>query len=119
MAEADTNQTVLAKLLAASSRDTVRSRSMTGKPARLLRTAWTDAWEGPDSPGPLPMPLQFMLIAEALRRISRSGSSELAGTPVGQIVGSMDKVRPAAEVIYALVAEYAETVARVDAITEA
>ena len=44
VAEADTSPIVVEKLLAASSRDTVRSRAMTGKPARQLRTAWTDAW---------------------------------------------------------------------------
>ena len=42
---------------------------MTGKPARQLRTPWTEAWDGPDSPGPLPMPLQFMLTADAQARI--------------------------------------------------
>jgi NAD(P)H-dependent flavin oxidoreductase YrpB (nitropropane dioxygenase family) len=116
VAESDTSPMVRDKLLAATSRDTVRSRSMTGKPARMLRTAWTDAWEGPDSPGTLPMPLQFMLTAEALRRIGRSGNRDLAGTPVGQIVGSMTKVRPAAEVIYDWVREYAEAVGRLDAL---
>ena len=49
--EADTNPEALENMLAATSRDTVRSRAMTGKPARQLRTAWTEAWEGPDSPG--------------------------------------------------------------------
>ena len=46
------------KMLAATSSDTLRSRSRTGKPARQLRSAWTDAWDAPDSPGALPMPLQ-------------------------------------------------------------
>ena len=36
--------------LAAGSRDTVRSRSFTGKPCRMLRNDWTEAWESPDSP---------------------------------------------------------------------
>src|ERR1700733_5000186 len=47
------------KMIAASSRDAIRSKGRTGKPARQLRSVWTDAWDrGPDSPGALPMPLQ-------------------------------------------------------------
>jgi NAD(P)H-dependent flavin oxidoreductase YrpB (nitropropane dioxygenase family) len=119
VAEADTDPRVVPKLLAASSRDTVRSRALTGKPARQLRTAWTDAWESPDSPGALPMPLQYMLVSEAHRRIARAGRTELMGMPVGQIVGSMTEVRPVREVIYRLVEEYAAAVERLGAITEA
>jgi NAD(P)H-dependent flavin oxidoreductase YrpB (nitropropane dioxygenase family) len=119
VAEADTDPRVVPKLLAASSRDTVRSRALTGKPARQLRTEWTDAWESTDSPGPLPMPLQYMLVSEAHRRISRAGRTELMGMPVGQIVGSMTDVRPVREVIYQLVEEYAAAVERLGAITEA
>src|SRR5207244_5545568 len=58
VAESDSSDVIKNKLLAAASTDTVRSRSLSGKPARLLRTAWTDAWEAPESPGTLPMPLQ-------------------------------------------------------------
>jgi NAD(P)H-dependent flavin oxidoreductase YrpB (nitropropane dioxygenase family) len=119
VAEADTDPRVLPKLLAATSRDTVRSRALTGKPARQLRTDWTDAWEGPDSPGTLPMPLQYMLVAEAHRRISRAGRTELMGFPVGQIVGSLNSVRPVREVVYSLIEEYGEAVERLNGITEA
>ena len=58
VAESSTGGAALDNLLAATSRDTVRSRAMTGKPARQLRTGWTDAWERSDTPDPLPMPLQ-------------------------------------------------------------
>ena len=80
-------------LLRATSSDTVRSRSWTGKPCRMLRNDWTEAWEKPDAPKPLGMPLQFMVTAEATSRIHRyahvetSRAKELAGSPVGQIVG--------------------------------
>ena len=70
VAEADTNPIAVEKLLAANSRGTVRSRSMTGKPARQLRTAWTDAWERDDTPDPLPMPLQGIVFSEAARRVT-------------------------------------------------
>jgi NAD(P)H-dependent flavin oxidoreductase YrpB (nitropropane dioxygenase family) len=120
-AESDTHPVVQEKLFAATSRDTVRSRSMSGKPARQLRTPWTDAWDGPDSPGALPMPLQFMVVAEAQSRMHRYcgneeyGAKELVGTPVGQIVGSMKSARPAREIIYSIVEDYIATVERMSA----
>jgi NAD(P)H-dependent flavin oxidoreductase YrpB (nitropropane dioxygenase family) len=110
---------VVEKLLAANSRGTVRSRSMTGKPARLLRTAWTDAWESPESPGTLPMPLQFMLTAEALQRITRAENRDLVGMPVGQVVGTMNRVRPVRDVMFDLVEEYVAATERLDRITQA
>src|ERR1019366_8635863 len=41
-------------LLAATSSDTVRSRIYSGKPARLLKNRWTQAWAEPGAPEPLP-----------------------------------------------------------------
>ncbi|MSO79543.1 MAG: nitronate monooxygenase [Acidimicrobiia bacterium] len=113
-AESGTSPLVMDKLLAASSRDTIRSRVMTGKPARQLRTAWTEAWEGPDSPGYLPMPLQYMATSEALRRIARAQNSELQGMPVGQIVGRMNSVRPVRDVVFDLIEEFVEATDRLD-----
>lgn len=81
------------KLLAADSGDTVRSRALTGKPARQLRTEWTDAWDDASGPGTLPMPLQGLLVAEAVSRIQKYEVTPLLGTPVGQIVGRMTTER--------------------------
>jgi NAD(P)H-dependent flavin oxidoreductase YrpB (nitropropane dioxygenase family) len=120
-AESDLHPVALQKVLRATSRDTVRSRSMTGKPARQLRTAWTEAWEASDSPGTLPMPLQWLATADAQTRIHRyahsekSRARELIGTPVGQIVGRMNAVRPVREVIYDMVNEFVDTVQRMTA----
>jgi NAD(P)H-dependent flavin oxidoreductase YrpB (nitropropane dioxygenase family) len=102
-AESDLSEVVQGKLLRAGSRDTVRSRALTGKPARQLRTPWTEAWDDPKGPGALPMPLQFMLTAEAQARIGRSGSEALAGSPVGQIVSRMTSVRPVQQILHDLV----------------
>jgi len=119
--EADTSPVIVEKLLSATSRDTVRSRSMTGKTARLLRTGWTEAWDSPDSPGALPMPLQFMLNADALSRIHRYAESEssrareLVGSPVGQIVGRMNTVRSTRDVILDLASGFVEAVERLNA----
>ena len=112
--EAETQPAVKQKFLAASSGDTVRSRSLTGKPARMLRSAWTDEWERTDAPPPLAMPLQSALVAEAQLRINRaatdedSGAHQLANYFVGQVVGELDRVRPARQVVLDMVTEYAE-----------
>ena len=97
------------KLLAATSTDTVRSRAFTGKPARQLRTAWTEAWEAPESPGTLPMPLQFMLNAYATRKMGANPPKELVGMPVGQIVSRMNKIRTTKAVVQEMVEEYVDT----------
>jgi NAD(P)H-dependent flavin oxidoreductase YrpB (nitropropane dioxygenase family) len=99
-------------LLAASSADTVRSRIYSGKPARLLRNRWTDAWSQPDAPAPLPMPLQNLLVSEAHNRLMRANDPTVVPMPVGQIVGRMNEVRPVADVIASLVSEADETLKR-------
>jgi NAD(P)H-dependent flavin oxidoreductase YrpB (nitropropane dioxygenase family) len=99
-------------LLAATSSDTVRSRIYSGKPARLLKNAWTKAWEEPGAPDALPMPLQNLLVADAHQRLMQSGRPDVIPMPVGQIVGRMNEVRPVADVMAELVAGYDEAVAR-------
>ena len=112
--EAETHPVVKEKFLAASSSDTVRSRSITGKPARQLKTAWTEEWDNPETPMPLGMPIQPALIAKAQVRINRaahqkgSGSEKLANYFVGQIVGDMNKSKPAAQVVYDMMEEFIE-----------
>jgi NAD(P)H-dependent flavin oxidoreductase YrpB (nitropropane dioxygenase family) len=113
-AESNSGPAVTQAYLDATSADTVRSRSYTGKPARMLRNAWTDAWEDPKGPGPLGMPLQNILTSEANARIARSGRKDIAFAPVGQIVGRMNQVRPVKDVMFDLVQEYIETVERLD-----
>jgi NAD(P)H-dependent flavin oxidoreductase YrpB (nitropropane dioxygenase family) len=112
--EAETHPTVKQKFLTATSDDTIRSRSRTGKPARQLKSAWTAEWEDPDTPAPLGMPHQPVLTAEALERIDRaahqegSGAAQLANYFVGQIVGTMNESKPAARVVYEMVEEFIE-----------
>jgi NAD(P)H-dependent flavin oxidoreductase YrpB (nitropropane dioxygenase family) len=103
--EAETSETIKQKMLAATSRDTVRSRSRTGKPSRQLRSPWTDAWERDDAPTPLPMPLQTFVSEPALRRINKlaeaghTGARDLATYWVGQGVGLMEHTMSAAQVV--------------------
>lgn len=103
--EAEPSEIIKQKMLAASSRDTVRSRSRTGKHSRQLRSPWTDAWEREDAPVPLPMPLQSFVSEPALRRINKmaeighQGASQLATYWVGQGVGLMDQAMSCAQVV--------------------
>ena len=114
--EAETHPVVKQKFLAATSSDTLRSRSLTGKPARQLRSAWTDEWDDPANPRPLGMPLQPILVAEARARIERasyrpgSGAEALSNYFVGQIVGSMNVAKPAAQVVFDMIDEFIEAV---------
>jgi NAD(P)H-dependent flavin oxidoreductase YrpB (nitropropane dioxygenase family) len=101
-------------LVSAASDETVRSRIYSGKPARLLKSRWTDAWAEDGAPDPLPMPLQNLLVGEAHQRIMQAGDASVIAMPVGQIVGRMNAVRPVAELIDELVAEFDETVGRLD-----
>jgi NAD(P)H-dependent flavin oxidoreductase YrpB (nitropropane dioxygenase family) len=112
VAEAETQPFVVQKLLAASSRDTVRSRSMTGKPARQLRNAWTEAWEDPANPDPLPMPLQGLIWAEAAPRITRAAAPDFAASPVGQIIGSINEVKRSGDVVFDLAEGCIDTLQR-------
>ena len=114
--EAETHPVVKEKFLAATSSDTVRSRSRTGKPARQLTSAWTREWDDPATPMPLGMPIQPILVDEALARIDRaayrkgSGAEELANYFVGQVVGTMNETKSAAQVVFDMIDEFIEAV---------
>ncbi|MGX9789558.1 NAD(P)H-dependent flavin oxidoreductase [Mycobacterium sp. MMS18-G62] len=111
--EAETAPHTVQKMLAASSRDTVRSAGRTGKPARQLVSDWTEAWlphEGGQRP--LPLPLQSMLCEPVIRRVDalasqgHPGAQALATYFVGQGVGLMNKVKPAREVVREFIEDY-------------
>lgn len=118
--EAETHPAVKEKFLHATSADTIRSRSRTGKHARQLKTAWTEEWDRPDTPDPLGMPLQPILIDNAIRRIDRaahhegSGANQLANYFVGQIVGNMNESKSATRVVYDMIEEFIESVERLN-----
>lgn len=116
--ESETSEAFREKMIAARSRDTVRSKSRTGKPARQLKTAWHEAWDAPDGPGTLPMPLMGMVSEPAFHRIERAAEAghpearELVSYFVGQGVGLIEEVRPARAVVQAFREEFVEAVER-------
>jgi len=123
-AEAETNQVVKEKMLAANSRQTVRSRSRTGKYTRQLRSAWTDAWQAPDAPDPLPMPLQSLVSEPALRSIDKlaesgdPGARQLATYWVGQGVGLMNSAQSVRSVVFEFMEDFAAAAERLASTVE-
>jgi NAD(P)H-dependent flavin oxidoreductase YrpB (nitropropane dioxygenase family) len=110
--------TIQEALLRANSGDTVRRRIYTGKPARLLKSRWTDAWDEPDAPEPLPMPLQNILVSEAHQRMNELDNPDTVAMPVGQIVGRMNEIQPVVDIIADLVKGFEEASKRLDRIRE-
>ena len=121
-AEDVSNQAVKDKFLRAASSDTLRSPTRTGKPARQLRTAWHDEWEGAASPAPLPLPLQLLLVNDAWRRIDAAaaagheGALRLESFFIGQVVGSFTEIRPAAEITRQIIADCEQRIAELGAL---
>ena len=105
----------------AGSRNTVRSRSFTGKPCRMLRNDWTEAWEDAATPDPLGMPLQYMVSGIAVSATHRwpDQTVDVAFNPVGQVVGQFERVEKTAGVIERWVNEYLEATAHLDALNTA
>ena len=108
-----------------TSRDAVRTRCRTGKPARQLRSAWTEAWDrDPASPGPLPMPMMTLVSEPALRSVDRAAAAgndkarDLVTYFVGQGVGLIDSVRSAGQVVQDFKEEFIEAVERMNGMLE-
>jgi NAD(P)H-dependent flavin oxidoreductase YrpB (nitropropane dioxygenase family) len=122
MVEEAENTAVQQKAYAdASSRDTVRSRSFTGKPCRMLKNDWTEAWETPGNPEPLGMPLQYMVSGMAVAATHRypDQTVDVAFNPVGQVVGQLSKVEKTATVIERWVEEYVDATTRLEELNAA
>ncbi len=112
--EAETSPVIIDKLLSASSNQTVRSRSRTGKYSRQIRSPWTDAWESGEGPDPLPMPLQSQISEPALGKVTKlaegghAGAKQLATFWVGQGVGLMNQSLSSKQVVYDFMEDFLE-----------
>lgn len=112
--EADLSPGQMEMYIAATSSDTVRSRSFTGKSCRMLKNDWTAAWGRSDTPDPLPMPLQLMVAIDAIDAANRypKQAKNVMCSPCGQIIGRATRLRKVSDVVYELVDEYVEAVGR-------
>jgi NAD(P)H-dependent flavin oxidoreductase YrpB (nitropropane dioxygenase family) len=122
--ESETSEIFREKMVAARSRDTIRSKGRTGKPARQLKSAWTDAWEGAGSPGSLGMPLQSLISEPALEVAQRAAARgnpkarELVTYFVGQGVGLVDSVKTCRTVVNEFMEDFAEALSDMQALAE-
>jgi NAD(P)H-dependent flavin oxidoreductase YrpB (nitropropane dioxygenase family) len=123
--ESETSEIFREKMIAASSRDAVRSKGRTGKPARQLRSVWTDAWDRDAAcPGALPMPLQSIISRDAFQAIDRAAAAgnaearDLVSYFVGQGVGLIDSVKSAGAVVQEFKEDFAEAVEHMNALVD-
>ncbi|MEJ6684462.1 MAG: nitronate monooxygenase family protein [SAR86 cluster bacterium] len=81
---------------------TVISRSVTGKPARIIRSKWTDAWEQADIQ-PLPMPYQGMVSGPVMAAAGAAHRADINPGFAGQGMGLIKSIRPAADILREIV----------------
>jgi NAD(P)H-dependent flavin oxidoreductase YrpB (nitropropane dioxygenase family) len=98
------------RLFGASAEDAVVSRALTGKPCRILRSSYTDAWDEAGAPKPLTFPLQSILAGEPLRRAERARRLDYWTYSIGQIVGDMKTETTVRQIFAELLTGYVEAV---------
>ena len=106
--EYHTPPALLKKILAATSEDTVMTRAHSGKPARVLRSAWIDEWEAPGAPKHLPMPYQHALTGELLAAIEEHQIEPLVYEALGQSCAWFNELTTVRDVMDRLVRETQE-----------
>jgi NAD(P)H-dependent flavin oxidoreductase YrpB (nitropropane dioxygenase family) len=115
--ESELSSDLKEQLFKASSEDAVVSRALTGKPCRILRSKYTDAWERAGAPSPLAFPLQSILAGEPMRRAERARRLEYWTYAVGQIVGDMKHETTVRQIFADLLSEYVETMDHMEGLT--
>jgi len=98
-------------IVEATEEGTSVSRSVTGKPARIIRSKWTDYWvkEGVE---PLPMPFQGMVSGPVMAAANRAGRGDVNPGFAGQGIGMIKAVRPAKDIFNELVYSAEQALAR-------
>ncbi|MEM7079599.1 MAG: nitronate monooxygenase family protein [Pseudomonadota bacterium] len=87
------------------------SRTVTGKPARIIRSKWTDHWAR-EEVDPLPMPYQGRVSGPVMAAANRSGRGDINPGFAGQGIGMIKAVRPAKEIFNELVYSTEQALAR-------
>ena len=96
---------LLKKLLAAGSEDTVITRAHSGKPCRVLRSAWSDEWAAKDAPEALPMPYQQALTGDLLAAIEEHQVEPLVYEAAGQSIAWFNELTSVAAIMQRLTRE--------------
>jgi NAD(P)H-dependent flavin oxidoreductase YrpB (nitropropane dioxygenase family) len=77
---------LLQRLVASGSEDTVITRAHSGKPCRVVRSEWIDAWSQPGAPEPLAMPMQQVLTGDVFASMHEHDDARLIYEAAGQSV---------------------------------
>lgn len=107
-------ETIVEKLLAAGSEDTVISRADSGKTLRQIRSAWSEEWAKQGAPSPLKMPYQDILVGDLLGAIDEHDVKALVHYPAGQSIAYVKERSTVAEVMANLVKQAGEAHAALD-----
>ena len=100
------------RFIAARSQDAIQRKYDTGKPLRGLRSKWTDAWDAPGAPQPLPLAQQKLLVLPALKLLELANAVDYMGYMSGQIVGRIKKEQTIREIMGDMIAEFEATTRR-------
>lgn len=103
--ENHTPPSLLRKLVESGSEDTVITRAHSGKPCRVVRSDWIDAWAAPGAPAPLPMPQQQALTGDVFTAIHEHDDPALIYEAAGQSVFAIEGETTVADQMRQLVGE--------------
>jgi nitronate monooxygenase len=81
---------------------TVVTKTLTGKTARTIRSAFTEIWEK-EGPPALPMPYQAYLMRDFLYAVIQQGKGDIIKVVAGQGVGLIKEIRSVHQVVDELV----------------
>lgn len=90
-AENHTPPALLQRLMDSGSEDTVITRAHSGKPCRVVRSDWIDAWAAEGAPEPLPMPMQQALTGDVFASMHENDDPRLIYEAAGQSVFAIQK----------------------------
>jgi NAD(P)H-dependent flavin oxidoreductase YrpB (nitropropane dioxygenase family) len=107
--ESDSDMIIKEKLIAATSDDTVYSRSVSGMPMRTLKCPWTTEWAAPDAPKTLHAPYQMLLSSDYIQAANDHRREDLMFEAAGQGVSFVTSMKPAKQIVIDLVEEALDT----------
>jgi len=101
------------RLLHATEEDAVITKAYTGKTGRVLKNKFTEYWEQPGAPKPIPAPYQTMYLPLPMsaftddvdRTWDKLGLQDWITTPVGQGVGLVKQRKSARNILHDMVAQ--------------
>jgi len=94
-------------ILKARDEDTRRTYLYTGKTSRATFNKFHTLWEN-SGLEPLPFPTQVIFASALVEMFNKAGKKEFMGPFSGQVVGLIDEIKPAGEILLEMVEEAAE-----------